>query len=190
MIKTLAAYSFTLLLLISCSVKTASEQAEADSLAHCTSNLPPRYSAGSGGAAIPSADSASKEGMVWIPGGSFMMGAADQLGRPDEYPQHPVEVKGFWMDATEVTNADFKKFVDATGYITTAEKAPDWNELKKQLPPGTPKPADDLLVAASLVFTPPTSQFAGNNAGQWWAWTKGASWKNPAGPRSDLKGKG
>ena len=189
MSKTLTAYSYLILLLVSCNAKTASEQAIADSLAHCASNLPPRYSSGSSSAAITAAGSASKEGMVWIPGGSFMMGAADQLGRPDEYPQHPVEVKGFWMDITEVTNADFKKFVDATGYITTAEKAPDWNELKKQLPPGTPKPADELLVASSLVFTPPVTQFAGNNAGQWWAWTKGACWKNPGGPGTDIKGK-
>ena len=56
------------------------------------------------------------------------------------------------MDATEVTNAQFKKFVEATGYITMAEKAPDWEELKKQLPAGTIKPHDSLLVAASLVF--------------------------------------
>jgi formylglycine-generating enzyme required for sulfatase activity len=125
--------------------------------------------------------------MVWIPGGSFLMGSGDREGRPDEYPQHQVEVKGFWIDATEVTNGEFEKFVDATGYITTAEKAPDWNEIKKQLPPGTAKPADELLVAASLVFLPPSEQPVANN--QWWQWTKGASWKHPGGPGTGINGK-
>ncbi|MDQ3847037.1 MAG: formylglycine-generating enzyme family protein, partial [Bacteroidota bacterium] len=97
---------------------------------------------------------ASHAGMVWIKGGEYVMGSSDQQGRPDEYPQHKVQVNGFWMDATEVTNAQFRKFVAATGYITTAEKAPNWEELKKQLPPGTPKPDASLLVAASLVFMP------------------------------------
>ena len=79
------------------------------------------------------------------------MGSSDKEGRPDEYPQHTVRVDSFYMDATEVTNAMFKKFVDATGYITTAERKPDWDELKKQLPAGTPRPPDSVLVAASLL---------------------------------------
>ncbi|MDX2046479.1 MAG: formylglycine-generating enzyme family protein [Chitinophagaceae bacterium] len=134
-------------------------------------------------------NTASHEGMVWIKAGEFTMGCSDKEGRPDEYPQHAVKVDGFWMDATEVTNAQFQKFVDATGYITTAEKAPDWDELKKQLPPGTPKPDESLLVAASLVFTPPTRAISLNNASQWWNWTKGASWRHPEGPGSTVKGK-
>jgi len=131
----------------------------------------------------------SHEGMVLIKAGEFIMGCSDKEGRPDEYPQHAVKVDSFWMDATEVTNAQFQKFVEATGYITTAEKAPDWNELKKQLPPGTPKPDDSLLVAASLVFTPPAKTVNLYDASQWWSWIKGANWRHPEGPGSTIKGK-
>jgi formylglycine-generating enzyme required for sulfatase activity len=94
------------------------------------------------------------------------------------------------MDATEVTNSQFAEFVKATGYITTAERKPDWEELKKQVPPGTPKPADSLLVAASLVFTPPSSPVPLNDASIWWRWVTGASWKHPEGPSSSVEGKG
>ncbi|RYZ47930.1 MAG: formylglycine-generating enzyme family protein, partial [Chitinophagaceae bacterium] len=127
--------------------------------------------------------------MKWIPGGETLMGAADSEGRPDEYPQHRVVVDGFWMDETEVTNAQFQKFVEATGYVTTAEKAVDWNELKKQLPPGTPRPADSLLAAASLVFTSPAGPVSLNDPSQWWIWKKGANWRQPKGPGSSIKGK-
>jgi len=132
---------------------------------------------------------AARAGMVWVPGGSFQMGAADKLGRPDEYPQHPVAVASFWMDATEVTNAAFARFVAATHYVTTAERAPDWAELQQQLPPGTPKPPDSALVAASLVFAPPATAVPLDNAAQWWRWQKGASWRHPAGPGSNLQGR-
>lgn len=127
-------------------------------------------------------------GMVWIPGGNFMMGTNDTESWPAEQPAHRVHVDGFWMDATEVTNAEFQEFVDATGYVTTAEKKPEWEEIKKQVPPGTPKPADELLVAGSLVFTPPDHPVELNDASQWWAWTPGADWKHPEGPQSNLKG--
>jgi sulfatase modifying factor 1 len=132
----------------------------------------------------------SQEGMVWIPPGSFMMGSTDKQAVADEFPRHKVSVTGFWMDQTLVTNNEFRKFAEATGYVTTAEKKPDWNDLKKQLPPGTPKPDDKLLVAASLVFTPPTHPVDLNNAGQWWSWRKGANWRHPHGPGSDINGKG
>ena len=93
------------------------------------------------------------------------------------------------MDATEVTNAEFAAFVRATHYVTTAEKAPDWEEMKKQLPPGTPKPPDSVLVAASLVFTPPAYAVPLNNASAWWSWKKQADWQHPEGPGSSIKGK-
>jgi formylglycine-generating enzyme required for sulfatase activity len=131
----------------------------------------------------------SREGMVWIKAGEFVMGSSNQEGREDEYPQHNVRVDGFWMDQTEVTNAQFQKFVEATGYITTAEKAPDWEDLKKQLPEGTPKPADSLLVAASLVFTPPNSTVALQDASQWWNWQRDANWRHPEGPGSSIEGR-
>ncbi len=129
------------------------------------------------------------EGMVWIPDGQFKMGSADRAGRPDEYPVHSVAVDGFWMDAHEVTNAQFRAFVEATGYLTTAERAPDWEELKKQLPPGTPRPPDSVLVASSLVFTQPARPVALHDASQWWQWRSGANWQHPEGPGSSLKGK-
>jgi formylglycine-generating enzyme required for sulfatase activity len=93
------------------------------------------------------------------------------------------------MDTTVVTNAEFARFVKATGYVTTAECKPDWNELKKQLPPGTPKPDDSVLVAASLVFDPPKHAVDLNDYSQWWQWKKGANWRHPHGPGSTVKGK-
>jgi sulfatase modifying factor 1 len=131
----------------------------------------------------------STTGMVYIPGGTFMMGADNNQASEDEYPKHKVTVDPFWMDEHEVTNAQFSNFVKATGYVTTAEQKPDWEELKKQLPPGTPKPDNSQLVAASLVFTPPTEAVDLNNYAQWWTWVAGASWKHPEGPQSDLKGR-
>jgi sulfatase modifying factor 1 len=129
-------------------------------------------------------------GMVWIPDGEFVMGGleGDQEARPDEYPAHTVAVDGFWMDETEITNAAFKKFVDATGYVTTGEKKPEWAELQKQVPPGTPKPHDSLLVAACMVFTPTKTDNL-NDWRQWWEWVPSASWKNPQGPTSSIEGK-
>ena len=131
----------------------------------------------------------STEGMVFIPGGSFMMGGDNKQASADEYPKHQVQVDGFWMDATEVTNAQFQKFVEATGYVTTAEKKPDWEELKKSVPPATPKPSDDMLVPASLVFKQTSGPVDLNDYSQWWNWLPGADWKHPEGPDSDLKGK-
>lgn len=131
-----------------------------------------------------------KKGMVYIPGGTWEMGGDNKQAADDEYPKHKVTVSAFWMDEHEVTNDQFAEFVKATHYITTAEKKPDWDELKKQLPPGTPKPADKLLTAASLVFTPPQHPVDLNDYTQWWAWVPGANWKHPDGPNSDIKGKG
>ena len=172
-------------LLAACGSADVDKEVSGDTV-HCASKLPARFIVDSSRVTIRSSDSASTKAMVRIPGGAFMMGASDQQGRADEYPQHAVQVKSFWMDATEVTNAQFKKFVEATGYVTTAERKPDWEALKKQLPPGTPKPPDSVLVAASLVFTPPDRQVPLNNAAQWWQWVKGASWKHPQGPASSI----
>jgi len=129
------------------------------------------------------------ENMIFVPGGEFRMGARDaQFAREDEYPVHPVRVNSFFIDPHPVTNAQFKKFVDATGYITTAEKEINWDEFKKQFPPGTPKPADSLLAASSLVFTPPSHRVDLNNVSNWWSWVQGASWRQPYGPGSTING--
>src|SRR4029077_11700133 len=93
-------------------------------------------------------------GMVWIPGSTFLMGTNDKESFPNERPAHFVQVQGFWMDAHDVTNAEFSKFIEATGYVTTAERKIDWEDLKKELPPGTPKPDDSDLAPGALVFTP------------------------------------
>lgn len=128
-------------------------------------------------------------GMVKIPGGTFMMGGDNNQASPDELPKHKVTVDGFWMDETEVTNRQFAKFVEETGYITTAEIKPDWEELKKGAPPGTPKPPDSVLVAASLVFIPAEQQVNLNDYSEWWKWEKAANWKHPHGKGSDINGK-
>ena len=158
----------------------------------CHEHMPSRYGVApnTAQAALPLSEKAgSRDGMVLIPAGQFTMGASDKEGRADEYPAHKVKLDGFWIDKTEVTNAQFAAFVNATGYVTTAERKPDWEEIKKQLPAGTPKPPDDVLVPAALTFNPPAHPVPLNNASQWWAWTPGASWKHPEGPQSSIKGK-
>jgi formylglycine-generating enzyme required for sulfatase activity len=127
--------------------------------------------------------------MVWITGGEFRMGSEHPLARPDERPIHRVRIDGFWLDQTEVTNAQFAAFAQATGYRTVAERPIDWEELKKQVPPGTPKPDDAQLQPGSLVFTPPAGPVDTRNAAGWWTWTIGANWQQPTGPGSNLDGR-
>lgn len=126
-------------------------------------------------------------GMVEIPAGIYQMGGDNHQARKDELPKHTVNIPAFWMDTTEVTNAQFEQFVKKTGYITVAEKKPNWEDLKKQLPPNTPKPDDSKLVAASLVFTPPNHAVALNDYSQWWSWMPGANWAHPRGPDSNIQ---
>ncbi len=126
------------------------------------------------------------EGMVWIPGGEFTMGWDGDFGRPDELPLHEVRLDGFWIKRTPVTNAEFKEFVEATGYVTTAEKTPTIEELMKGMPPGSQPPPASALVPASMVFTPPRYPVDLNNPLIWWAWKAGASWNHPKGPGSGI----
>lgn len=128
-------------------------------------------------------------GMIWIKGGEFRMGSVDPLARPDESPIHRVRVSGFWIDVTEVTNAQFREFVKSTGYKTIAERPVDWEELKKQVPAGTPKPDEATLQPGSLVFTPPDHPVDLRMYQQWWTWTNGADWQHPTGPGSSIEGK-
>lgn len=166
----------------------STEIVKKDSLASCESNLPKRFGVGLDTSGIKQ-NKLDHAGMVYIPAGTFLMGASDKEGRADEYPQHNVKVSAFWMDKTEVTNASFAKFVAETSYITTAERKPDWEELKGQLPEGTPKPPDSVLVASSLVFSSPKKVNNLNDASQWWAWKQGADWRHPNGPKSSIKGR-
>jgi len=155
----------------------------------CESNIPSRFKLASMDLdVVPVADLGHKN-MVWVKGGDYLMGGDNKQASADEFPKHRVILDGFWIDITEVTNAQFRAFVKATGYITTAEKKPDWEELKKQVPPGTPKPDASVLVAASLVFKPTKSEVPLNDYSQWWTWEKGANWKHPHGPKSNINGK-
>jgi formylglycine-generating enzyme required for sulfatase activity len=119
------------------------------------------------------------EGMVWIPGGEFWMGA-DEF--PDAQPWHRVWVDGFWMDKTEITNAQFETFVKATHYVTVAERTPRAEDF-----PGAPS---ENLAAGSVVFSPPDHPVKLNNHFQWWSYVKGANWRHPQGPQSGIKERG
>jgi formylglycine-generating enzyme required for sulfatase activity len=116
--------------------------------------------------------------MVWIPGGEFRMGS-EEPGFRDARPVHVVRVGGFWMDATEVTNEQFAGFVNATGYQTVAERTPRAEDF-----PGAPP---ENLVAGSVVFAPPAGPVPLDTHFRWWSYVKGANWRHPEGPDSDLK---
>lgn len=118
------------------------------------------------------------KGMVWIPGGTFLMGSDDHY--PEEGPAHAVTVDGFWMDATPVTNRQFQRFVKATGYVTVAEQQPNPADYPGALP--------ELLVPGSLVFQQPSGPVNLNQA-SWWAYVPGANWRHPSGPGSSIKGR-
>ena len=116
--------------------------------------------------------------MVWVPGGSFLMGSRDFY--PEERPVRRVEVDGFWMDEHPVTVAEFRRFARATGYVTVAERPPD---------PGQYPDADPgLLHPGSLVFHQPSGPVNLRDASQWWRYTPGADWRHPGGPGSTVGG--
>lgn len=132
------------------------------------------------------------KGMVWVESKTFLQGAkdSDKYAMPREKPAHMVTVDGFYIDVTEVTNKQFKEFVQKTKYITVAERKIDWEEMKKQLPANTPKPHDSILQPGSLIFNKSVNAVVNmNNYGQWWTWKIGANWKNPSGPNSTIEGK-
>lgn len=135
-------------------------------------------------------DSFVLQNMKLVSGGEFYLGAVenDSLALPREYPQQKVRVDSFYIDITEVTNAQFAKFVSTTNYKTVAERSIDWEEMKKNLPPGATKPPDSLLVPGSLVFTEP-NDVKNLHYLSWWKWVPGANWKHPQGPNSNIEGK-
>lgn len=116
------------------------------------------------------------EDMVWIPGGAFRMGSDDHY--PEEAPAHRVSVDGFWIDRTPVTNRQFKQFVKATGHVTFAEVPPDPKDYPGALP--------HMLYAGSLVFVPPRQVVDLRDWSQWWTFMKGADWRHPYGPKSNI----
>ena len=129
------------------------------------------------------------EGMVFISGGEFSMGSLDPTemvcggDEPmhDARPLHRVYVDAFFMDATEVTNEQFAQFVNATGYVTVAERKPTREEF--------PDAPEENLVAGSVVFSPPPRPVPLDNHYRWWSYVPGASWRHPDGPSGDLKGR-
>jgi formylglycine-generating enzyme len=116
--------------------------------------------------------------MVWVSGGTFQMGSDDFY--PEERPVHRVAVDGFWMDEHPVTNAEFRRFVEETGYVTVAERPPD--------PKHYPGVDSALLVPGSLVFRRPLHRVNLRDHRTWWAYVPGASWKHPEGPGRILEG--
>lgn len=131
------------------------------------------------------------EGMAWIPGGTFWMGSEE--GQPDEQPRHQVALDGFWIDTTEVTNAQFKQFVDATGYVTVAEKAPDREEILAQAP-GIDDIPEDQLQPGSICFNPnfdPSKVLKSDPNFPYtvWDYVTGANWRQPEGPGTSVEGR-
>lgn len=137
----------------------------------------------------PSPSTNAPPGMVWIPGGQFAMGMLDPTemicgGREtmdDARPIHEVAVDGFWMDATEVTNEQFTEFVKATDYVTVAERVPRQEDF--------PDAPPEALVPGSVIFKPTAQPVPLDNHLLWWEYKRGANWRNPDGPGSDLKGR-
>ena len=116
--------------------------------------------------------------MCWIPDGTFRMGSDEHY--PEEAPAHRVMVDGFWIDRTPVTNCEFRKFVNATGYVTFAEIRPDAKDYPGALP--------HMLRAGSLVFTPSKQPVGLHDSSKWWGFKFGANWRKPYGPRSSISG--
>jgi len=122
--------------------------------------------------------SSNTDGMVRIPGDTFRMGSDEHY--PEEAPVHRVTVSDFWIDAHPVTNRQFKEFVNATRHLTFAEIPPDPDDYPGALP--------HMLFAGSLVFTPPKHRVDLRDWSQWWTFMKGASWRHPYGPGTNIKG--
>ncbi len=117
--------------------------------------------------------------MVAIPGGRFLMGADD--GYAEEAPAHRVEISGFLIDATAVSNAEFAAFVAATGHVTTAEIVPRAEDYPGAIP--------DMLFAGSLVFKKTRGPVDTRDWSQWWELRRGACWQQPYGPGSTIEGR-
>ena len=132
--------------------------------------------------------SASRPDQVTLKGGRFQMGSESAYARPNERPMHWVQISPFSIDRTHVTNRAFGHFVRETGYVTTAERAPKWEELAPQLPPGTPRPPVSALVAGGMVYVGQERPRIEQEYLKSWAFVPGANWRKPMGPQSGLNG--
>jgi formylglycine-generating enzyme required for sulfatase activity len=110
------------------------------------------------------------------------------MAEENESPVHEVYVDGFFMDIHTVTNAEFRAFVDATDYVTVAERVIDVRQLLSQAPPGTPAPPPEMLAPGSMVFSPTGGIVDLRDVSQWWRWLPGTSWRHPNGPSSSIAG--
>ena len=119
------------------------------------------------------------DGMVWIPGATFLMGSDRHY--PEEAPAHKVTVGGFWIDACPVTNREFDRFARKTGYVTVAERAPD--------PADYPGARPEMLVPFSAVFIAPRHRVSLADPHNWWRPVAGADWRHPQGPGSSIRTK-
>jgi formylglycine-generating enzyme required for sulfatase activity len=127
-------------------------------------------------AARSTLDDSETAGMVFLPGGTFRMGSDHHY--PEEAPSHRASVGAFWIDRTPVTNRQFKAFVKATGHVTTAQIPPDPKDYPGALP--------GMLYAGSLMFAPPSRVANLSDWSQWWTFMKGADWRHPYGPKSNI----
>ncbi len=131
-----------------------------------------------GGPKAPHGIRSPHSDVVWVPGGTFLMGSDKHY--PEERPAHHVTVDGFWMDRHPVTNERFARFVAATGHVTFAEIPPNPLDYPGALP--------GMLYAGSLVFVPPTGPVDTRDVSNWWQYIRGADWRHPYGPESSIDG--
>ena len=128
--------------------------------------------------------------LVWVDGGSFIMGSSELIANNDEKPSHRIHIDGFWMTETPITNNQFAAFVNSTNYVTTAEKAPSLKEMMSQLPKDTPPIPDEYLVPGSLIFIGGREAANPSSSINWWKWSPKTSWKNPRSENPTLDGIG
>lgn len=156
---------------------------------------PPSVEPGKPVAEVEKPPHPAPSGMVWLPSGKFLMGSRD--GKEDEQPVHEVELSGYWMDSTEVTNAEFQRFTDATGYVTIAERTPKREDFVGLA--DTSLIRDEDLVPGSICFNPQFDRELvkqlrdGRTDPNWpyavWMLQKGANWRHPHGPDSSIDDK-
>jgi formylglycine-generating enzyme required for sulfatase activity len=127
--------------------------------------------------------------MAYIPGGEFIMGNERQLSQPNERPAHRVHVDAFWMDRHHVTNAEFRQFVEATGYVTTAEHTSDLNTARAQRLLHGRKLDGRQRVSGAMVFIGSDRPVPLTDLSQWWVFVPGANWRHPQGPQSSIVGR-
>lgn len=163
----------------------ATDSKEQDAVGPGVGKTPERNSVSS--AEPPISNDPRLKNMVWIPGGQFTMGALETV--PDEFPPHDVELDGFWIDATEVTNRQFSEFVSATSYVTTAERPPELRSVQ----PGSGFENAEILPEfnkpGSICSMPlRTRDDIDPNKGaySWWQYVPGADWRHPEGPDSGI----